>query len=87
MTEQPFLEKLSLSPRPLIAVQLIASVFVIVVAVSAGYVAPIVIDNTHSDFKPLKQQPPLWLIITFGLLAFIPGVFVFNFIKDNLNFA
>lgn len=87
MTEEPFLEKLTLAPRPLIAVQLLASVFIIVVAVSAVYVAPVVIDNTHSDFKPLKQQPPLWLIITFGVLAFIPGIFVFNLIKENLNFV
>ena len=86
MTEEPFLQQLTLPQKPLIAVQLLASVFVIVVAVSAFYVAPVVIDNTPSDFKELAQQPPLWLIILLGVLTLIPGIFVFNFIKNNLDF-
>ena len=87
MKEEPFLQELKLSQKPLIATQLAVSVFIVIVVVQAWYLAPDIIENTHSTMKPLAAQPPLWLVVTMAVLALIPGTFVFNFIKNNLQFT
>lgn len=85
MKEEAFLEPLVLKQKPRLAIQLITSVVLIVTAVTAFYQTEDIVDNLEPKVDESVKKPKLWFTITMCVVAFIPAVFLFNLINNNLD--
>lgn len=87
MKAEPFLEPLVLKQKPKLFVQLAASIVLVLMAMSAYFSLPDIVDGTKPAVDSSINAPPLWFIITVSVLAFIPAVFLFNLINSNMQLA
>ena len=83
---ETFLEPLVLKQKPRLGVQLVSSLVIILFAVFAYVSLPSIVQGYECVNDGPKKTPSLGIIIALFIFSLIPGVFVFNLMKNNLNF-
>lgn len=87
MKEEAFLEPLVLKQKPRLGVQLLTSVVIVVVAVTAYYSFPDTCDSRGFESKidsPVKDAP-LWFSILIAFFSLVPAFFLVNLIRSELK--
>lgn len=85
-SQSQFLPVLRLSERPLLAVQLLSSVFVVMVLVQSFFYGAEIIEGQASGLQPLQAEPSLWVLIVLAVCSLVPAVFVFNLLNECFDF-
>lgn len=81
---KPFLEPLVLYQKPRLAVQLTASLLLLLVVAGAVLNFPKVVANVEPSVGSLGDMP-VWVPIVMCVLALIPAAYTFLCLKKRLN--
>ena len=87
MKEEAFLQPLVLKQKPRLGVQLLTSVVLVVVAVTAYYSFPDTCDSPgfESSIDGKVKEPALWFSIMVALFSLVPAFFLVNLIRSELK--
>lgn len=87
MKEEAFLEPLVLKQKPRLGIQLLTSVVLVVVAVTAYFSFPETCDSPgfESEINSPINETPLWFSIMIALFSLVPAFFLVNLVKSELK--
>lgn len=83
---ETFLEPLVLKQKPRLAVQLVSSLLILFFAFAAYISLPSILAGYDYTHEGPKKKPRIGILIGLFLASLIPGIFIFNIIKNNLKF-
>lgn len=81
-----FLPVLHLSERPLLATQLLSSIFIVMVVVQSFFYGGEIIEGQPSSMQALQAEPSLFVVMVLAVCSLVPAIFVFNLLKDCFDF-
>lgn len=77
--------RLVMTPRIRVAVQVVLTTVALLAFYSAYRSVPTVLKKTKATGMKDAPDIPGWLMLTAPILAIIPGVYIFLFLKYNFN--
>lgn len=74
-----------MTPRVRVAVQIVVTIVALLAFYSAYKSVPTVLKHTKTTGLRDAPDIPGWLMLTAPILAIVPGVYIFLFLKYNFN--